>query len=92
VAAPIAVAFATPAGETSDSVRRSGAMRPYRAPRSRRATELMATMSYNTAILGGRIGEGAAISTAMIPFLLGAIMISWFGLQKRKWQQGSDND
>lgn len=55
-------------------------------------TELMATMSYNTAILGGRIGEGAAISTAMIPFLLGAIMISWFGLQKRKWQQGSDND
>jgi multiple sugar transport system permease protein len=56
------------------------------------ATELMATMSYNTAILGGRIGEGAAISTAMIPFLLAAIMISWFGLQKRKWQQGSDND
>ena len=35
------------------------------------ATELMATMSYNTAILGGRIGEGAAISTAMVPFLLG---------------------
>ena len=56
------------------------------------ATELMATMSYNTAILGGRIGEGAAISTAMIPFLLGAIMISWFGLQRRKWQQGADND
>ncbi len=56
------------------------------------STELMATMSYNTAILGGRIGEGAAISTAMIPFLLGAIMISWFGLQRRKWQQGSDND
>ncbi|MFN3481457.1 carbohydrate ABC transporter permease [Rhabdaerophilum calidifontis] len=55
-------------------------------------TELMATMSYNTAILGGRIGEGAAISTAMIPFLLGAIMISWFGLQRRKWQQGSDNN
>jgi multiple sugar transport system permease protein len=56
------------------------------------STELMATMSYNTAIMGGRIGEGAAISTAMIPFLLGAIMISWFGLQRRKWQQGSDND
>lgn len=55
------------------------------------ATELMATMSYNTAILGGKIGEGAAISTAMIPFLLGAIMISWFGLQSRKWQQGGDN-
>jgi multiple sugar transport system permease protein len=56
------------------------------------ATELMATMSYNTAILGGRIGEGAAISTAMVPFLLAAILVSWFGLQKRKWQSGEDND
>jgi multiple sugar transport system permease protein len=56
------------------------------------ATELMATFSYNTAILGGRIGEGAAISTAMIPFLLAAIMISWFGLQRRTWQAGSDNN
>jgi multiple sugar transport system permease protein len=54
------------------------------------ATELMATMSYNTAILGGRIGEGSAISTAMVPFLLAAIFISWFGLQRRKWQQGED--
>jgi multiple sugar transport system permease protein len=54
------------------------------------ATELMATMSYNTAILGGRVGEGAAISTAMVPFLLAAIMVSWFGLQRRKWQQGED--
>jgi len=56
------------------------------------ATELMATMSYNTAILGGRIGEGAAISTAMVPFLLAAILVSWFGLQRRKWQAGSDNN
>ncbi len=56
------------------------------------ATELMATMSYNTAILGGRVGEGSAISTAMVPFLLAAIMISWFGLQRRKWQQGESND
>ena len=56
------------------------------------ATELMATMSYNTAILGSRIGEGSAVSTAMVPFLLAAIMVSWFGLQKRKWQQGQDND
>ena len=55
-------------------------------------TELMATMSYNTAILGGKVGEGAAISTAMIPFLLAAIMVSWFGLQRRKWQQGESND
>jgi len=28
----------------------------------------------------------------MIPFLLGAIMVSWFGLQRRKWQQGENND
>jgi multiple sugar transport system permease protein len=56
------------------------------------ATELMATLSYNTAILGGRIGEGAAISTAMVPFLLAAILVSWFGLQRRKWQAGENND
>jgi multiple sugar transport system permease protein len=56
------------------------------------STELMATMSYNTAILGSRIGEGAAVSTAMVPFLLAAIMFSWFGLQRRKWQQGEAND
>jgi len=56
------------------------------------ATHLMATLSYQRAILGGYLGEGAAISTAMIPFLLAAIMISWFGLQRRKWQQGEGND
>ena len=56
------------------------------------ATHLMATLSYQRAILGGQLGEGAAIATAMIPFLLTAIMISWFGLQRRKWQQGDDND
>lgn len=56
------------------------------------ATQLMATLSYQRAILGGQLGEGAAISTAMIPFLLGAILISWFGLQRRKWQQGESND
>jgi multiple sugar transport system permease protein len=56
------------------------------------ATHLMATLSYQRAILGGFLGEGAAISTAMIPFLLAAIMLSWFGLQRRKWQQGEAND
>src|SRR6185436_17034074 len=56
------------------------------------ATHLMATLSYQRAIIGGNLGEGAAISTAMIPFLLGAILISWFGLQRRKWQQGENND
>jgi multiple sugar transport system permease protein len=28
----------------------------------------------------------------MIPFLLAAIMFSWFGLQRRKWQQGEADD
>lgn len=56
------------------------------------ATHLMATLSYQRAIMGGNLGEGAAISTAMIPFLFAAIMISWFGLQRRKWQQGESND
>src|SRR5665213_643081 len=56
------------------------------------ATHLMATYSYQRAILGGQLGEGAAISTAMIPFLLFAILVSWFGLQRRKWQQGENND
>jgi multiple sugar transport system permease protein len=56
------------------------------------ATQLMATLSYQRAIIAGHLGEGAAISSAMIPFLLGAILISWFGLQRRKWQQGESND
>lgn len=54
------------------------------------ATHLMATLSFQRAIPGGQLGEGAAIATAMIPFLLGAIMFSYFGLQRRKWQHGSD--
>jgi multiple sugar transport system permease protein len=56
------------------------------------ATHLMATLSYQRAIGGGYLGEGAAIATAMIPFLLAAILVSWFGLQRRKWQQGESND
>jgi multiple sugar transport system permease protein len=56
------------------------------------ATHLMATLSYQRAILSGRLGEGAAIATAMIPFLLAAITLSWFGLQQRKWQQGGNNN
>ena len=56
------------------------------------ATHLMATLSYQRGIISGRLGEGAAIATAMIPFLMAAIAISWFGMQRRKWQQGSNND
>jgi len=53
------------------------------------ATHLMATLSYQRAIPGGSLGEGAAIATAMVPFLLAAILISYFGLQRRAWQQGA---
>ena len=54
------------------------------------ATHLMATLSFQRAIPGGAMGEGAALATAMVPFLLGAILISYFGLQRRAWQQGAD--
>ena len=53
------------------------------------ATHLMATLSFQRAITGGQLGEGAAIADAMIPFLLAAILFSYFGLQRRKWQAGS---
>ncbi|MCC7287007.1 MAG: sugar ABC transporter permease, partial [Burkholderiaceae bacterium] len=44
------------------------------------ATHLMATLSFQRAIPGGALGEGAAISIAMVPFLLAAILFSYFGL------------
>ena len=53
------------------------------------ATQLMATLSFQRAITEGRLGEGAAIADAMVPFLLAAILFSYFGLQRRRWQQGS---
>ncbi|HET7402500.1 MAG TPA: sugar ABC transporter permease [Usitatibacter sp.] len=52
------------------------------------ATHLMATLSFQRAIPGGSLGEGAAVATAMVPFLLAAILFSYFGLQRRAWQQG----
>ncbi|MBB2750096.1 UNVERIFIED_ORG: multiple sugar transport system permease protein [Rhizobium aethiopicum] len=55
------------------------------------ATHLMATLSFQRGIPGGQLGEGAAIAVAMVPFLLGAIMFSFFGLQRRKWQQGGQD-
>ncbi len=54
------------------------------------ATHLMATLSFQRAISGGALGEGAALAIAMVPFLLAAILFSYFGLQRRAWQQGSD--
>src|SRR5689334_9606564 len=52
------------------------------------ATHLMATLSFQRGIPGGAIGEGAALATLMVPFLLAAILFSYFGLQRRAWQQG----
>jgi multiple sugar transport system permease protein len=55
------------------------------------ATHLMATLSFQRAIPGGQLGEGAAIAVAMIPFLLASILFSYFGLQRRRWQQGGSD-
>jgi multiple sugar transport system permease protein len=55
------------------------------------ATHLMATLSFQRAIPGGQLGEGAAIAVAMVPFLLAAILFSYFGLQRRRWQQGGSD-
>ena len=56
------------------------------------ATHLMATLAFQRAIPGGDLGQGAAISTAMIPFLIAATVFSYYGLQRRKWQQGETDD
>ncbi|MCW5258132.1 sugar ABC transporter permease [Verminephrobacter aporrectodeae subsp. tuberculatae] len=52
------------------------------------ATHLMATLAFQRGISGGALAEGAAITTLMVPFLLAAIAFSYFGLQRRAWQQG----
>ena len=52
------------------------------------ATHLMATLSFQRAIPGGQLAEGAAIAMAMVPFLIAAILVSFFGLQRRAWQRG----
>ena len=54
-------------------------------------THLMATLSFQRAISGGALGEGAAIAISMVPFLLAAILFSYFGLQRRAWQQGGSD-
>ncbi len=55
------------------------------------ATHLMATLAFQRAINGGALGEGAAIAITMVPFLLACIMFSYFGLQRRAWQQGGSD-
>lgn len=56
------------------------------------ATHLMATLAFQRAIPGGDLGQGAAIATAMIPFLIAATLFSYYGLQRRKWQQGGKDE
>ena len=55
------------------------------------ATHLMATLSFQRAISGGALAEGAALATLMVPFLMAAILFSYFGLQRRRWQQGGSD-
>jgi multiple sugar transport system permease protein len=55
-------------------------------------THLMATLAFQRAIPGSQLGEGAAIAVSMIPFLVGATLLCFFGVGRRKWQQGADND
>ncbi len=56
------------------------------------STHLMATLAFQRAIPGSQLGEGAAIAVSMIPFLIGATLLCFYGVGRRKWQQGSDNE
>ena len=56
------------------------------------STHLLATLAFQRGIPGGQLGEGAAIAVSMIPFLVFATLFSYFGLARRKWQQGEGND
>src|SRR5438094_8197898 len=56
------------------------------------STHLLATLAFQRGIAGGELGEGAAIAVSMIPFLVFATLFSYFGLARRKSQQGEAND
>jgi len=56
------------------------------------STHLMATLAFQRAIPGSQLGEGAAIAVAMIPFLIVATLVCFFGVGRRKWQHGAGND
>jgi multiple sugar transport system permease protein len=55
-------------------------------------THLMGTLAFQRAIPGAQLGEGAAIAVSMIPFLIGATLLCFFGVGRRKWQHGEAND
>ena len=54
------------------------------------ATHLMATLSFQRAISGGASARARRSRSVMVPFLLAAILFSFFGLQRRAWQQQDD--
>ena len=56
------------------------------------STHLMATLAFQRGIPGGQLAEGAAIAVAMIPFLIFATLVTYYGMARRKWQQGEAND
>ncbi|MGH7319811.1 MAG: hypothetical protein ACRELA_09350 [Candidatus Rokuibacteriota bacterium] len=46
------------------------------------STHLLATLAYQTAILGGKIGEGLAISSFMFPLLVVVIFLQLHFLRR----------
>ncbi|ETR78582.1 ABC transporter permease [Afipia sp. P52-10] len=56
------------------------------------STHLLATLAFQRGIASGELAEGAAIAVSMIPFLVFATLFSYFGLGRRKWQRGADNE
>src|SRR5260370_5931158 len=51
------------------------------------STHLLATLAFQRGIAGGELGEGAAITVSMIPFLVFATLFSYFCLSRRKAHQ-----
>ncbi|MGH3322195.1 MAG: carbohydrate ABC transporter permease [Nocardioidaceae bacterium] len=49
------------------------------------ATQLLATLAYQRAIIGGNLSEGAAIAVFMIPVLFFVTLATYFKVSKRKW-------
>jgi multiple sugar transport system permease protein len=48
------------------------------------STHLFATLAYQTAILAGRLGEGAAVSLFMFPILVICVILQLRYLQKQE--------
>jgi multiple sugar transport system permease protein len=46
------------------------------------STHLLATLAYQTAIIGGKVGEGLAVSSFMFPFLLVIIFLQLHFLRR----------